>query len=115
MPQPDRHGRDHPGYERPVLPWEREPERAGAGRWAGAGIEFGLAVVLFFLGGRWLDGHLGTEPWLGVVGALLGVAVGTYLLVRPLFHGQRAPSPRAPRTDQDVAGPEADERGGPGE
>ncbi|MGR6837372.1 AtpZ/AtpI family protein [Syntrophomonas erecta] len=34
------------------------------------------AVALGYFGGRWLDGRFGTEPWLTVVGFLLGVATG---------------------------------------
>ena len=79
-------------YERPELPWERKATpMLEAGRWAAAGFEFGLAVVLFFLGGRWLDAHIGTSPWMSVIGAMVGVAAGIYLLVRPLL------GPRRPR------------------
>ena len=46
------------------------------------GIEFGLYVVLFFLGGKWLDGNFGWEPWGAAVGALLGVFLGMYMLIR---------------------------------
>ncbi|NLB88128.1 MAG: AtpZ/AtpI family protein [Syntrophomonadaceae bacterium] len=35
-----------------------------------------VAVGLCGLGGWWLDGKLGTEPWLTVLGVLLGVATG---------------------------------------
>ena len=82
-PSLDRMTEKPPPYRRPTLPWERKAEAgAGWGAWASAGIEFGVAVVLFLLGGRWLDGKLGSEPWCTVVGALLGVVVGTYMLVR---------------------------------
>ena len=62
------------------------------GRWAGAGIEFGLAVVLFFLGGQALDANLGTAPWWTLIGSLLGVAAGMYLLLRTALRGQLPPS-----------------------
>ena len=32
--------------------------------------------------GSWLDGRLGTEPWMLVAGSLLGMGTATYLLVR---------------------------------
>jgi hypothetical protein len=74
-------------YRRPELPFERrrDPRYAAAWRWSAAGIEFGVSVVVFFLGGNALDGKLGTGPWLALAGSLVGVAVGTYLLVRPLL------------------------------
>ena len=76
-------------YERPVLPFEREPEEGASwGRWAGVGMEFGVAVVLFFLGGKALDATFSTTPWLTLVGSLLGVAAGTYLLVRTALRAQ---------------------------
>jgi hypothetical protein len=81
-----------PPYRRPTLPWERKADPAlGWGAWASAGIEFGVAVVLFLLGGRWLDGRLGIEPWGTVVGALLGVVAGTYLLFRTALRGEAPP------------------------
>lgn len=33
-------------------------------------------VLLFWLGGRWLDDRLGSDPWLQVVGALVGWVLG---------------------------------------
>ncbi len=80
-------------YKRPVLPFERGPD-AGGGKFAMAsvGIEFGLIVVLFFLGGRWLDGKFGTDPWLAAAGSLLGVALGMYRLIRGVTRLQDGPS-----------------------
>ena len=43
-------------------------------------FEFVGAVFLFWLGGRLLDDRLGTEPWLQVIGALVGW-VGGFLHV----------------------------------
>lgn len=85
-----------PDYRRPTLPWERKASDAvGWGSWATAGFEFGACVVLFFLGGKWLDGRLSTAPWLTLVGTLLGVAAGMYLLIRTALRGQ-LPSPTVP-------------------
>ena len=83
MAKPDR----LPRYERPELPFERKASPlVKAGRWTGVGLEFGLSVVLFFLGGKALDDYWGsTDPWMKVVGALVGVGVGTYLLLRPFL------------------------------
>lgn len=78
-----------PPYRRPTLPWERAAqEDFGWARWASVGFEFALIVAVFFLGGRWLDGTLGTDPWLTLTGALLGVAAGMTLLIRAALRGQ---------------------------
>ncbi|MDD2585154.1 MAG: AtpZ/AtpI family protein [Syntrophomonadaceae bacterium] len=34
------------------------------------------AIALGYFGGRWLDGRFDTEPWLTIIGFLLGVATG---------------------------------------
>jgi F0F1-type ATP synthase assembly protein I len=44
----------------------------------GLGFEIVIPVVLFMFAGYKADGWLGTEPWLFVTGALLGVTLGFY-------------------------------------
>jgi F0F1-type ATP synthase assembly protein I len=100
-----------PPYRRPVLPWERgrSDEWSGA-RWASAGIEFGVAVVLFFLLGRWLDESQGTAPLWTAVGSLLGVCVGMYMLVRSALRaGAKTDGKAKPPSD----GPPSEPPGGP--
>jgi F0F1-type ATP synthase assembly protein I len=46
------------------------------------GIQFPVAIALGFFFGRWLDGHLGTGPWLMVVFSLFGIAAGFVNLFR---------------------------------
>jgi len=46
------------------------------------GFEMAVPVVLLLLVGRWADARLGTEPWLSLVGALLGIAVGFYSMFK---------------------------------
>jgi F0F1-type ATP synthase assembly protein I len=70
-----------PDYERPELPFERKAE-PGHGGLVTAGLEFAAIVGLFLLGGNFLDGKLGTDPWLKVVGALVGMVLGMIRLVR---------------------------------
>jgi F0F1-type ATP synthase assembly protein I len=80
-------------YERPQMPFERDAEASGqATNLATVGFEFGGVVALFFLGGLFLDGKLGTEPWLAAAGALLGVAVGMVLLIRRVMRASRSDS-----------------------
>lgn len=37
------------------------------------GMVFPVAIAIGFLGGRWLDARLGTDPWLSLAGFALGV------------------------------------------
>jgi F0F1-type ATP synthase assembly protein I len=46
------------------------------------GIQLALAVVVFFFAGRWLDGQLGTAPWLMLAGLLVGIAGGLIKFLR---------------------------------
>jgi F0F1-type ATP synthase assembly protein I len=48
----------------------------------GLGFELVVPIVLFMFAGRWLDGRLGTKPWLLIAGALLGSVVGFWGFVR---------------------------------
>ena len=45
-------------------------------------LDLGVTFVVAILGGAWLghwaDQHLGTSPWLLLVGAILGIVVGFY-------------------------------------
>lgn len=56
-----------------------------AGKWTRAsavGIEMAVAIVLGLMGGAWADEKLGTDPWLALVGLLLGAGVGFRALFR---------------------------------
>ncbi|UCF48771.1 MAG: AtpZ/AtpI family protein [Myxococcales bacterium] len=53
------------------------------------GIELGLSIALGYLGGRWLDGKLGTEPWLQWIGLGFGLAAGARSLYRVVRRAQR--------------------------
>jgi F0F1-type ATP synthase assembly protein I len=54
------------------------------------GLELGLSVVLCVLLGRWLDGKLGTEPWLMIAGIALGLAAGFNSVLRSVRRADRA-------------------------
>ncbi|MCL4847945.1 MAG: AtpZ/AtpI family protein [Acidobacteria bacterium] len=40
------------------------------------GLSFVLALIIGAWAGRWLDEHLGTSPWLFIVGFFLGLVAG---------------------------------------
>jgi ATP synthase protein I len=70
---------------------------------ASVGIEFSLSTVIGALGGRWLDGKLGTDPWLMLVGLVLGVAAGFRSLIRT---AQRANRENETHTDSNEPPPQ---------
>lgn len=50
-------------------------------RYSNLGWTLVIAVGLGVYGGWWLDARFGTEPWLLLVGAILGITVGMYLFL----------------------------------
>jgi F0F1-type ATP synthase assembly protein I len=48
----------------------------------GLGFEIAAPLVLFMCAGYLLDGWAGSRPWLTIVGAIVGIAVGLYYLFR---------------------------------
>ncbi len=66
-----------------------EPQRDDASGWARqltlvghVGAMFPVAIGLGFMGGYWLDGRLGTAPWLALLGFGLGVVAAIRNLLR---------------------------------
>lgn len=45
------------------------------------GAEMAITVTLGFYGGRLLDEQFGSDPWLMVIGILLGVAAGIWGII----------------------------------
>jgi ATP synthase protein I len=54
------------------------------------GLELGVAVVLALLGGMWLDGELGTEPWFMLAGLVIGLIAGFRNVMRAIERSDRA-------------------------
>jgi len=59
-----------------------------AGPFLGIGSTFLAAVGLCTFGGWWLDGKLGTAPWLTVAGDLVGVGLGFYLFIKVVMESR---------------------------
>jgi len=51
-------------------------------RYAGLGMQFALTFLAFGALGYWLDGELGTSPWLLLMGIALGATGAFISLVR---------------------------------
>lgn len=67
------------------------------GQLSTVGLSFVLALVMGFGGGHWLDGWLGTTPWLSFVGFFAGLAAGVLNIYRVL-QGTMPPR-KEPATD----------------
>lgn len=59
------------------------------GEMAGVGLQFAASILLFLFAGRWLDAKLGTEPWLLLIGVLVGAVAGFYSLYHQLVIAPR--------------------------
>lgn len=60
----------------PLLDPDSRKQLKIANRVGAVGIEIVLATAIGWFGGRWLDGALGTTPYLAYVGVVLGVIAG---------------------------------------
>jgi F0F1-type ATP synthase assembly protein I len=49
-----------------------------------AALQLAAAVVVMLLVGQWLDGKLGTGPWLMLAGLMTGFAGGFYSFMRSI-------------------------------
>jgi F0F1-type ATP synthase assembly protein I len=54
------------------------------------GLELGVAVVIGALVGRWLDGRLGSEPWLMIALIIMGFVAGLRGVIRGARRAERA-------------------------
>ena len=61
-------------------------------QFAGVGLQFALTIVVFAFAGIWLDKHLGTSPWLVILGVFIGAAAGFFSIYRQLTTAGRSAS-----------------------
>jgi ATP synthase protein I len=54
------------------------------GQLSSIGMSFVFALVIGFAAGYWLDGVLGTKPWLSFIGFFVGFAAGVLNVYRVL-------------------------------
>lgn len=77
---------------------ERGKQIKAFARVGALGIELAASTVIGLFGGRWLDGKLGTEPWLSIVGLILGVVAG----FRSLYQTAKSENRKLTETGPDV-------------
>ena len=53
-----------------------------AGSTGAVGLEISFAIGIGYFAGRYLDGKLGTAPWLAWIGFAAGVGAGVKALIR---------------------------------
>lgn len=59
------------------------------GQMSTIGMSFVFALVLGFGAGYWIDGLIGTRPWLTFIGFFLGLAAGVLNVYRVLQLAQK--------------------------
>jgi F0F1-type ATP synthase assembly protein I len=59
------------------------------GQFMGLGLQFVLAILLFLYVGKWVDGKLGTTPWLMITGVFTGAGAAFYSMYRALKAAER--------------------------
>jgi F0F1-type ATP synthase assembly protein I len=69
------------------------------GRYAGLGLRFVVTIALFGLLGWWLDGRLGSTPWVLVGAILLGAVVAFIGIVRAVPPARNLHLPPLPDDD----------------
>ena len=62
-----------------------EPRGPSASTYAGLGLQFVVALLLFLFLGQWADEKLGTSPWLMIAGVFLGAGGAFYSIYRRLM------------------------------
>lgn len=92
-------GPDAGGEEPPEMPLPESLEHLrpgggksglrGAGKYAGLGVQFVVAILLFLKIGEWVDGRLGTEPVFLYIGVFTGAGAAFYSMYRSLMADQR--------------------------
>jgi len=60
-----------------------------AATYSGLGFTIAGSVLGMFFLGWWIDGMVGTKPWLAIIGAFIGMAGGFINLVRTLNQLQK--------------------------
>ncbi len=75
-------------------------------RYAGVGMQYTATIGVFAVLGYWLDGKLGSGPWLLLAGVFVGFGLGLVSLVSKLGPKRdRSDSKHAPQASDDPPHP----------
>ncbi len=83
--------------EKPPKLGASSSEPLNVGSFAGAGLQFAVALVLCLLIGQWADRKLGTSPLFLLAGVFLGGSAAFYSMYRKLAAAQKADDERRKR------------------
>jgi F0F1-type ATP synthase assembly protein I len=72
----------------PRFPRRSDEGHTSASQFAGIGIQFAVAIVLFLYLGQWVDRKLGTAPWFLLLFVFLGAGGAFYGMYRKLMAAQ---------------------------
>jgi F0F1-type ATP synthase assembly protein I len=61
----------------------------GAGKYAGVGVQFVVAILIFLKLGQWADRRFGTDPLFLYIGVFTGAGAAFYSMYRGLMADQR--------------------------
>ena len=70
-------------------------------RYAGLGVQFAGTLVVFGAIGWWVDGKLGTEPWLMIAGIFLGFFGAMISIVKQVPPPSKPSTTKKPTTTKD--------------
>jgi F0F1-type ATP synthase assembly protein I len=70
---------------------------------AGVGIQFAAAIVVFLFAGQWLDKKLGTSGLFTIIGVFIGGGGAFYLMYRKITAAQRRDEQE--RSEKRASGP----------
>jgi ATP synthase protein I len=65
------------------------------GRYASLGVQLAASMCVLGWGGHWLDGKLGTYPWLMITGLMSGAGAGFYALILTVNAGMKSEAAEA--------------------
>jgi F0F1-type ATP synthase assembly protein I len=68
---------------------QRSRTAGSAADFAGVGIQFAVAIVLFLFAGNWLDDQLGTNGLFTILGVFVGGGAAFYNMYRKITAAQR--------------------------
>jgi len=59
------------------------------GEFAGVGIQFAFAIIVFLYAGQWLDNRLGTNGLFTIAGVFIGAGAAFYNMYRKISAAQK--------------------------